>query len=91
MGGTKDPGLWQAIQTERRFLVTADKGFGDIRRYPPGTHGGILLLRPDQAGIKPVLDLLERVLTAHDLEAMVGTIAVVTPRGVRIRRIRSEI
>ena len=91
MGGTKDSGLWQAIQTERRFLVTADKGFGDIRRYPPGTHGGILLLRPDQAGIRPVLDLLERVLTAHDLEAMVGTIAVVTPRGVRIRRIRSEI
>ena len=86
MGGTKDPCLWQAVQAEHRFLVTADKGFGDIRSYPPGTHDGILLLRPDQAGIRPVLDLLERTFAAYDLEALAGAVAVVTPRGVRIRR-----
>jgi predicted nuclease of predicted toxin-antitoxin system len=89
MGGAKDPDLWQAVQAERRFLVTADKGFGDIRSYPPGTHQGILLLRPDQSGIRPVLDLLERVLTAYELEALVGTVVVVTPRGVRIRRAKA--
>jgi predicted nuclease of predicted toxin-antitoxin system len=89
MGGTKDPDLWRAVQAERRFLVTADKGFGDIRSYPPGTHQGLLLLRPDQAGIRPVLDLLEQVLNAYDLEALVGTTAVVTPRGVRIRRAKA--
>jgi predicted nuclease of predicted toxin-antitoxin system len=89
MGGTKDPDLWRAVQAERRFLVTADKGFGDIRTYPPGTHQGILLLRPDQAGIRPVLALLERVLTTYDLEALVETLVVVTPRGIRIRRARA--
>jgi predicted nuclease of predicted toxin-antitoxin system len=89
MGGTKDPDLWRAVQGEDRFLVTADKGFGDIRSYPPGTHQGILLLRPDQAGIRPVLDLLERVLAAYDLETLVGTIVVATARGVRIRRARA--
>jgi len=31
LGGLKDPPLWQAIQAEQRFLVTADKGFGDRR------------------------------------------------------------
>ena len=40
-----------AIQKDERYLVTADKGFGDIRTYPPGTHHGILLLRPDEDGI----------------------------------------
>jgi predicted nuclease of predicted toxin-antitoxin system len=89
MGGTKDPPLCRAIQAEHRFLVTADKGFGDIRSYPPGTHQGILLLRPDQAGIRPVLDLLERVLAAYDLETLAGTIVVATPRGVRIRRVKA--
>jgi predicted nuclease of predicted toxin-antitoxin system len=88
MGGSKDPELWEAVQSEGRFLVTADKGFGDIRSYPPGTHHGVLLLRPDQAGIRPVLELLEQALAAYDLEAMTGTVAVVTPRGVRIRRSR---
>ena len=89
MGGAKDPSLWRAVQAEDRFLVTADKGFGDIRSYPPGTHAGILLLRPDQAGIRPVLELLERTLAAYDLEALVGAVAVVTPRGIRIRRAKA--
>ena len=48
MGGWKDPALWRAVQSERRFLVTADKGFGDIRFHAPGTHTGVLLLRPDR-------------------------------------------
>lgn len=43
MGGAKDSVLWQAVQAERRFRITADKGFGDIRAYPPGTHSGVLL------------------------------------------------
>ncbi len=52
MGGWKDPLLWKAIQEENLFLITADKGFADIRKYPPGQHAGILLLRPDEDGIR---------------------------------------
>lgn len=86
MGGWQDPELWVAIQNEGRFLVTADKGFGDIRRYAPGEHGGILLLRPDSDGIRPLLDLLALVLAQVDLEQLIGTVAVATPRGLRVRR-----
>ena len=86
LGGLKDPPLWQAIQAEQRFLVTADKGFGDIRFYAPGTHAGVLLLRPDQDGIRPVMELLEIVLAGYDLEALAGLVTVVSPRGIRIRR-----
>ena len=89
LGGLKDPPLWQAVQAEQRFLVTADKGFADIRFYPPGTHAGVLLLRPAQDGIRPVLGLLARVLVSYDLESLAGTVAVVTPRGIRIRRPRA--
>ena len=89
MGGTKDDALWQMVQAEQRFLVTADKGFGDIRNHPPGSHYGVLLLRPAQAGIRPVLQLLDQTLAAYELEALVGTVAVVTPRGVRVRRARA--
>jgi len=54
MSGWKDAELWRRIQTESRCLITADKGFADIRSYPPGTHAGIILLRPDQDGIRPL-------------------------------------
>jgi len=86
MGGWKDPALWQAVQAEGRFLITADKGFADIRVHAPGTHAGVLLLRPDQDGIRPVVRLLEQVLDSYDLEDLRGTVAVATPRSLRIRR-----
>jgi predicted nuclease of predicted toxin-antitoxin system len=86
MGGWKDPAPWQAIQDEGRLLVTADKGFGDLRDYPVGTHHGVLLLRPDEGGIAPVLALMDRVLRSHRLEEFAGSLAVATPRGLRVRR-----
>jgi predicted nuclease of predicted toxin-antitoxin system len=89
MGGLKDADLWQAVQAEERFLVTADKGFADVRIYVPGTHAGVLLLRPDQDGIRPVIELLAQVLAHYNLGALVRTVTVVTPRGIRIRRARA--
>ena len=56
MSGWKDIELWRRIQNENRFLVTADKGFADIRTYPPGAHAGVMLLRPDQDGIRPTVE-----------------------------------
>ena len=89
MGGFKDPPLWSAVQAEGRFLVTADKGFADIRFYAPGTHAGVLLLRADEDGIRAVVGLLERVLANYDLQTLAGTITVVTTRSVRIRRAKT--
>jgi len=86
MGGWKDPPLWQAIQVEGRFLITADKGFGDIRFYPPGTHAGILILRPDEDGIRPLVELIRQTFAQYRLDDLVGAVAVATPRGIRIRR-----
>ncbi len=86
MSGWKDEDLWLAVQAEKRFLVTADKGFGNVQVYPPGTHQGVLLLRPSEQGIHPVLDLLHQVLASYSLEQLAGCIVVATPRGIRIRR-----
>jgi predicted nuclease of predicted toxin-antitoxin system len=86
MGGWKDPDLWKAVQAENRFLVTADKGFADLRIYPPGKHAGILLLRPDEDGIRPIIELLSKVLASCQLDDLVGSVTVVTPRGIRTRK-----
>ncbi len=90
MGGWKDAEVWKAVQSEARFLVTADKGFGDIRIYPPGTHSGVLILRSDEDGIRPMVELIQQTLDSYTLDVLTGTITVVTPRGIRVRRPRSE-
>lgn len=86
MGGYKDAELWKAIQAEGKFLVTADKGFANILEHLPGTHTGVLLLRPDEDGIRPMVALINDVLATFNLEILAGTIAVATPRGIRLRR-----
>jgi predicted nuclease of predicted toxin-antitoxin system len=86
MGGWKDPALWQALQEEGRFLITADKGFADLRSHPPGSHAGVLLLRPDSDGIGPVVELLRQVLISTDLNSLAGSLAIANPRGLRVRQ-----
>lgn len=56
---------------------------GNMPREPTP---GFLLLRPDQDGIGPVIELLEMVLASYDLEMLTETVAVGTPRGIRVRR-----
>jgi predicted nuclease of predicted toxin-antitoxin system len=85
-GGIKDPDLWPPVCAEKACLVTADKAFGDIPRFPPGTHQGILLLRADRESLIEYKALLEMVMQAHPLESLVGSITVASPRGIRIRR-----
>jgi len=56
------------------------------RTYPPGSHTGVLLLRPNEDGIRPIVELLDQILAGYDLEMLTKTITVATPQGIRIRR-----
>jgi predicted nuclease of predicted toxin-antitoxin system len=41
LSGATDPEVLAAAHGEGRMVLTLDRGFGDIRAYPPGTHPGI--------------------------------------------------
>ncbi|HEX2837551.1 MAG TPA: DUF5615 family PIN-like protein [Phycisphaerales bacterium] len=71
LNGKDDETVWHAAQSEKRMLITCDLDFADIRRFRPGTHAGILLLRlGDEAEInlirKTVADVVSS-LTHTDL------------------------
>lgn len=83
--GAADDDLWRLIQNERRWLVTADKGFADIRLYPPGTHAGVILLRADEEGLESYLRLATMVVKQLALDEVNGAVIVVTDRSIRIR------
>src|SRR5579862_2581286 len=85
-GGLQDEHLWPLVRAEGRFFVTTDKGFSDVRAYPPGTHPGILVLHLEEPGARSLLKLVVQTLLAMRLESMAGTIAIASERGVTIRR-----
>jgi predicted nuclease of predicted toxin-antitoxin system len=50
LAGRADGEVWQAAQAGHRFLITQDLDFSDVRRYAPGTHAGLLLVRLARPG-----------------------------------------
>jgi len=50
LAGRDDPTVWQAAQESGRFPITQDLGFSDRRRFAPGTHHGLPLVRLPDAG-----------------------------------------
>lgn len=86
LGGQPDPVVVAAATDAGRMLVTLDRGIGDLRRYPPGSHAGVLVLRPTSQDPPSVLALVDRLLQVHDLDDLTGCVVIVEPRRVRIRR-----
>ena len=86
ISGASDQELWERVQAEGRFLITGDKGFADIRKHPPGHHHGVLLLRPDNPCIPEFIALIRHVLELNVIRDLGGSIAVVSPKGLRVRR-----
>jgi predicted nuclease of predicted toxin-antitoxin system len=84
--GMSDEILWPRVQNERRWLMTADKGFADLRQYPPGSHAGVILLRSQEESRRAYLELATIALERLKLDELAGAVVVVTYRGVRIRR-----
>lgn len=85
LSGQRDLDIWNAAQRERRFLITQDLDFSDVRRFVPGTHFVLLLVRlrsPDrQSLIQRVRDVFEH----EGVESWTGCFVVITERKLRVR------
>jgi predicted nuclease of predicted toxin-antitoxin system len=74
-----------AATSEDRMLFTLDVEFADLRKYPPGTHPGIVLFRPESFGPRSVNAFIEEFVRNSDLENLHGCVVVVEPKRVRVR------
>ena len=84
--GVSDDELWPRVQDEGRWLITADKGFADLRLHPAGSHAGVILLRAPEESRRAYLELAAIAVDRLKLDELAGAVVVVTYRGVRIRR-----
>lgn len=86
LGGRDDPTVLGAAMDEGRLLLTLDRGFGDVRAYAPGTHPGIIVLRPDDQRVPTVVAMVEMIVDHHDVDELAGCITVVQRNVLRVRR-----
>ena len=74
------------MQDEGGWLITADKEFADLRRYLPGSHSGLILLRSSEESRSHYLRLAGTMLRRVKLDEIGGAVVIVTQRGVRVRQ-----
>ncbi|MEN3001169.1 MAG: DUF5615 family PIN-like protein [Armatimonadota bacterium] len=86
LSGASDAVIWQQVCAEGRLFITLDIDFADIRQYRPGTHPGVLLLRPATNSKAAVMRVLQRVCQEIPLETLKGCLAVADEQHTRIRR-----
>ena len=82
--GRPDHDVWEAAQADDRFLVTQDLDFSDSRRFAPGTHAGVLLVRLREPGAGALVQAVSAV--ADQFDAWHGCFVVLSERKLRIRR-----
>lgn len=87
LGGRPDSDIITFAVSHRRVLVTRDVGVANLTRFPPGSEFGIVLVRFSQA--ITTYDLNARIVAVlRDLRPtdLVGSITVVEPGRIRVRR-----
>lgn len=87
LNGRPDPEIWPAAQQENRFLITQNLDFSDIRRFKPGSHGGLLLVRLIKPGQKALTERIHQLFQTEETETWRGCFIVATEVKLRIHRL----
>lgn len=72
-------------KSEGRVLLTLDVEFGNLTKYPPGKHPGIILFRPKSLGPLTVNEFIEEFFRQTEVESLRGYLVVVDPNRTTVR------
>ena len=84
--GHADMDVWEAAQKESRFLITQDLDFSDSRKFAPGSHHGILLIRLRSPNRRNLIERIEEMFQKENVGQWAGCFVVATERKIRVLR-----
>jgi predicted nuclease of predicted toxin-antitoxin system len=89
--GVSDEALFDVCLAEGRVLITLDRDFGQVLRFPPERSADIVVLDLGQrATIQAMMERLEDFLEMAEATSVTGALWIVEPGRVRVHMSRSE-
>ena len=85
LGGKPDDEVARVASHEERMLLTLDKDFGDLNRFPPGSHPGIIVFRLGTQGIPSIISFIESFFRTTSVESLRGCLVIAEMHRTRIR------
>jgi predicted nuclease of predicted toxin-antitoxin system len=86
LSGHSDKEVWEAAQNESRFLITQDLDFSDSRKFAPGSHHGILLLRLRSPSRRALMERIKEIFEKEGASDWSACFVVATERKIRVLR-----
>jgi predicted nuclease of predicted toxin-antitoxin system len=85
--GKSDEDVFNFAGAQKAILISGDLGFANTLKFPPGSHYGIIVLRfPNELSTLVINQIVQRVLPHIPEDMLSGNLAIISPKGVRIRR-----
>ena len=83
--GVADEKLFEVCSAERRALITLDRDFGQVTRFPPERSAGIVVLDVgSRTTLRGITDRLQDFLAVLENQSVAGALWIVEPGRVRV-------
>jgi predicted nuclease of predicted toxin-antitoxin system len=83
--GADDDTVFNEAQKRHAILVTGDEDFADVRRFPTGTHHGIIVVRLQGTKEQRAASLMDALKQLQG-QSLCGALVIVELGRVRVRR-----
>lgn len=86
LSGISDDEVYERACKDKQVIITMDKDFSKIFRFPPENCGGIIVVKIYKRTVDVTLSIFKRFYEPMQEKDILGNLVVVTAEGVRIRR-----
>jgi predicted nuclease of predicted toxin-antitoxin system len=85
LSGASDDVVYRKAVDEGRVIVTMDKDFLKMRRFPPDACGGIIVVKIYRWSVADATRMFRQSFEQLNEEAVKGKLVIINPDGVRTR------
>jgi len=86
LSGISDDEVYQRACREKLVIVTMDKDFSRMFRFPPQKCGGIVVVKIYKRTVDETLSIFKRFYESLQEKDILENLVIITPEGVRIKR-----
>jgi len=87
LSGKSDEEVFKFAQNEKAIIITADRGFGNILRFPLGKHNGIIIANfLNEMSTTEINSHLVRQIQSLSEEQISGSLVVIDSKKARTRK-----
>lgn len=81
-----DEAIYNLARNDKRIVITMDKDFSSIFRFPPENCGGMIVVKIYRRTVGETLELFKKMFDSIKETDIIENLIIMTPDGYRIKR-----